>query len=267
MKYINESIFQGRKLANKPKRWRSTLLLELIYGGWTLIRSAVITSFASGRDPEDGSLLNLLDNYLPLVPGIYSVVFKSNKYLEYFDSVFRAWIMFYCFKWRHYDKAPLIWLSNVLYWQRNRPDIFHTTRPNIILLDDYGIENVHSILWAQTKSYFSVEQLMQKAKAIFASKGEQHNFQSAFTPPKYYAFSSKQLNTLKLKAARILRTLIFKKAEFPGEGKCMIDENLLGMEKIPGQCLPLSFHTKFPPQAQVDKCCDLPGCSLFLGRK
>ena len=87
------------------------------------------------------------------------------------------------------------------------------------------------MLRAQTKSYFSVEQLMQKAKAIFASKGEQHNFQSAFTPPRYYAFSTKQLSTLKLKAARILKTLIFKKAEFLGEGKCMIVENLWGMEK------------------------------------
>ena len=98
---------------------------------------------------------------------------------------------------------------------------------------------------------------MQKAKTTFASKGEQHNFQSALTPSKCYS-SSKQLNTLKLKASGILETLICRKAEFFGEGKCTIDGGLWGEEKSPGQCLPLSFHTKFLPQ--VDKCCDLPEC-------
>ena len=124
MKFLYEQIFPHSKLADKPMPWRRTLILELVYGGWTLIRTAVITTFASCRDLEYGALLNLLDNYLPLVLAIYSVVFKSNKFLDYFNSVIRVWAMFYCFNRRHYDKAPLIWLSNVLYWQKYRPDIF-----------------------------------------------------------------------------------------------------------------------------------------------
>ena len=108
MKYLYDSIFPHSKLVDKPMPWRRTLLLELIYGGWTLIRSAVLATFSSCRDPEYGALLNLLDKYLPLVLAIYSVVFKSNKFVDYFNSVIRVWAMFYCFNRHHYDKAPLI---------------------------------------------------------------------------------------------------------------------------------------------------------------
>ena len=87
MKFLYEQIFPHCKLADKPMPWRQTLIPELIYGGWTLIRTAVITTFASCKDPEYGALLYLLDNYLPLVLAIYSVVFKSNTFLDYFNSV------------------------------------------------------------------------------------------------------------------------------------------------------------------------------------
>ena len=100
-----------------------------------------------------------------------------------------------------HDKAPLIWLSNILYWQQLRPVIFDIVRKNITLVDEYGLENTHSILRAQTKPYYSVQQLVQKAKSIFASKSEQHNFRSAFTPPQYYSFTGKQLNSLTLSGA------------------------------------------------------------------
>ena len=223
--------------------WRRTLILELIYGGWTLIRSAVITTFSSCRDPEYGALLNLLDNYLPLVLAIYSVVFKSNKFLDYFNSVIRVWAMFYCFNRRHYDKSPLIWLSNIFYWQKYRPDIFDLVRNYVTLLDEYGVENTHSILRAQTKPYYTVEQLAQKAKSIFASKSEQHNFRSAFTPPQYYSFSGKQLNSLKLKAASILKSIFVKKGNKLSEGNVALDTELWGGETISSQCLPIGYHT------------------------
>ena len=70
------------------------MLIEVLYSGWTSICSAVIDIFSNCRDPEYGALLNLFDNYLPLVLSIYSVIFKSNKLLEYFMSVIRVWMMF-----------------------------------------------------------------------------------------------------------------------------------------------------------------------------
>ena len=229
--------------------WRRTLLLELVYGGWTLIRSAVITTFSSCRDPEFGALLNLLDNYLPLVLAIYSVVFKSNKFDDYFNSVIRVWTMFYCFNRRHYDKAPLIWLSNIMYWQKFRPHIYDIVRGNITLLDEYGVENTHSILRAQTKPYYTLDQLFQKAKGIFASKAEQHNFCSAFTPPHYYSFSGNQLNYLKVKAATILKGIFVNKSEKLSTGQYEVYQRLRDGNSIQHQCLPLGFHCTIPPHA------------------
>ncbi len=111
-------IFGERKvLANKPKPWRISLLEELIYGGWLLIREQVVIAFSKCKDLEYLTLLNILDNYLPLVLSIYSAVFKTGKTDLYVSSMFRCWMMFFCFKHHHYDKAPLVWLSDFLYWK------------------------------------------------------------------------------------------------------------------------------------------------------
>jgi hypothetical protein len=64
------------KLAKKPKPWHLSLLLEVIYGSWTLVRDA----FPKCKDIEFLTLLNLVDNYVPLVLSIYYVVFKCNNY-------------------------------------------------------------------------------------------------------------------------------------------------------------------------------------------
>ena len=43
-KFIYECIFPNSKLADKSKPWRTAFLLEVAYGGWTLIRSKVKTN-------------------------------------------------------------------------------------------------------------------------------------------------------------------------------------------------------------------------------
>ena len=44
---IYESIFPRSKFAGRPKPWRTKLLLALIYGGWTVIRSTVLSAFTN----------------------------------------------------------------------------------------------------------------------------------------------------------------------------------------------------------------------------
>ena len=41
IKSLYESIFPSRALAEKPKPWRIQFILEILYGGWTLIRRTV----------------------------------------------------------------------------------------------------------------------------------------------------------------------------------------------------------------------------------
>ena len=53
-----------RPLADKPKPWRISMLLEITYGGWTLIREHILQVFHGSKDIQLLTLVNLLDNSL-----------------------------------------------------------------------------------------------------------------------------------------------------------------------------------------------------------
>ena len=86
MKYL--LIFTHSCLGKEPKAWRISLLLEVIYGGWTLVRDTILSVFGKCKDIE-----YLLDNYVPLVLSIYSIVFKCNSYDLYCQSLLHCWII------------------------------------------------------------------------------------------------------------------------------------------------------------------------------
>ncbi|XP_065054608.1 uncharacterized protein LOC135683316 [Rhopilema esculentum] len=144
-------IFGDKKqLANKPKPWRISLLLEILYGGWTLIREQVIVIFSDCKSIEFLTLLNILDNYLPPVLSIYLVIFKTGRSSEYLDAVLRCWLMFFCYKRHPYNKAPLVWLSNILFWQAKNHPLFQALLSSLNAFDEYPVENFHSLLRSQT---------------------------------------------------------------------------------------------------------------------
>ena len=133
-------------LADKPKPWRIQFLLEVIYGGWTMVTTVVKTVFSRVTDVQYGVLLNLFDNYVPLALCSYSVLFKLNRFDDYFSSIFRLWIMFFCFHRKNYNKAPLFWLSNIPYWKTNgSKDVSNFFCSNLSVIDEYFVEFVHSM--------------------------------------------------------------------------------------------------------------------------
>ena len=217
MKYLYEQLFPGCQLAKKPKPWRTTLLIEIIYGGWTIIRASAITSFSKCKLMQYGILLNLLDNYLPLVLIIYAISFKENKFDEYFKAVIRVWTMFYCFHRKHYDKAPLVWISKVGHWARNYNKLYKTLQKNISCTDEYPVENAHSVIRSQTNPSDECETISKKAKMIFTSKAELKNFKTAFTPPKTFSFTRNVLHALKVKAAQLIGNILKLTTETEGE--------------------------------------------------
>ena len=89
------------KLAKKPLPWRVSLLLEVLYGGWTLVRDSILSTFYHSKDVEFLTIFNLVDNYVPLVLSVYSIVFKCNDYDLYCKSLLRCWVMFMVFHRRH----------------------------------------------------------------------------------------------------------------------------------------------------------------------
>ena len=113
----------NKPLAKKPKPWRISFLLDVLYGGWLLVRDAIMSVFVTSKDVQYLVLLNLLDSL-----SIYSVVFKGNMAELYYESLLRCWVMFLMYQRRHYDKAPLIALSPLI------PLIWSIGRALIILL-------------------------------------------------------------------------------------------------------------------------------------
>ncbi len=102
---VYSHLFPKSKLARLPKAWRINLILETVYGAWTLIRTMTKLAFINSKDLQYTALLNLLDNYLPLVLSIYTITFKRNDFFQCRNAMVRIWVMFLCLKRRHYNKS------------------------------------------------------------------------------------------------------------------------------------------------------------------
>lgn len=232
------------------------MLLEVLYGGWTLIRDTVCSSFSQCKDIEFMTLLNLVDNYVPLFLSIYSVVFKCNNYELYNKSLFHCWIMLMVFHRRHYDKASLIILSTLKYWHENNHPMHQIIKDFLVAFDEYPVENFHSVLRARTKPTDTADTIREKAKEIDACKQEMHKFQSSFVPPKKFSFSRKKINKLKSKAAEFLVNKVEaihlnpgSASQLPRQARQKKDltkwrlPNLFGGEIVTNRILPLGFSS------------------------
>ena len=268
-------LFPKSKLADHPKPWRISLLLEVVYGGWTIIREKVMNIFSSSKDLQYGTLLNLLDNYLPLVLSIYSITFKLNKFSEYRNAMTRIWVMFTCLQRRHYNKAPLVWLSNHFHWGLNFKELYNMLTQWSVIADEYPVENTHSIIRAQTKPSDSPEQLTNKAKTIFQSRNRQENFRSVFTPPKHFTFSTSQIKYLKVKCAQYLTKLVINIYNHPTAAAFTSNTknkkqtsathvtlpDLFGDTPQKFTVLPLGYHGDNTPDCHSK--CDLINCPVL----
>ena len=268
-------LFPSSKFPEKPKPWCISLLLELLYGGWTLIRDTTREVYAECKDLQYGTLLNLLDNYIPLVLSIYPVTFKSNRFTEYFNGIIRIWIMFTCLKRRHYNKATLVWIANILHWKRSYPDLYNLFKNWLTVSDEYPVENTHSVIRAQTKHSDTAAILTRKVKSIFQSKAKQVNFRSIFTPPKQFSFSHGQLKYLKLKCSGFLANVLsgirnnpsnttFHLSKKKNQRKLTVTmPEVFGKKQMNEIVLPLGYHGERPPDEDMK--CDLPSCKVKSG--
>ena len=100
---LYERIFPHSKLADKPKPWKTSLVLQVTYGGWTLIHAKVKEAFRQWGHQLYAVLLNLFDNYLTLVLSMYGVTFRNSNFQEYYHAMMDVWVYFYCLKRRHYN--------------------------------------------------------------------------------------------------------------------------------------------------------------------
>ena len=244
------------KLAKKPKPWRLSLLLEVMYGGWTLVRDTIMSVFLNCKDIEFLTLINLIDNYVPLVLSIYSVVLKCSDYGLYCKSLFRCWVMMMIFHRRHYNKALLVALSTLKYWHENTHPMHLVIQQFLAAFDEYPVENFHSVLRARTKETDTAEQICEKAKEIDACKKDMQEFQLSFVPSRKFNFSRKRIDSLKTRAAEFLVKKFEAIHSHPGMASQQPRQqrqpkyvtkwhlpNLFGTQVVTNKVLPLGFST------------------------
>ena len=269
IKSLYESLFPSRVLAEKPKPWRMQFILEILYDGWTLIRRTVKAVFHKCKDLQYGTLLNFLDNYCSTVLCSYSVLFKTNDFSNYYDSIIRMWVMMYCFRRHHYRKSLLNWLFLVKYWEGNNfcTDIFNLFNNHLNIVDESVVEYVHSVIRRHTKDGANEKTLSDTMKAIFGCGPRQGNFRTTFTPAHNYVFSRVQLKYLHTRVAKILVSIFSKICSSLGESYSLprsrgqpldctmyILPTLFGEKPIKSYMLPLGFQCDKKPD--VNSRCD-----------
>ena len=67
-----------------------------------------MAAFRQYKDLQFVILVNMLDNFLPAVLSVYSVVFKTGITELYADTFLHLCVMFFCYKRHHCNKAPFI---------------------------------------------------------------------------------------------------------------------------------------------------------------
>ena len=275
LKQIYEAVFKGKKLAEHPKPWRIQFILEIVYGGWTLIRRMVKTIFKKCKDIQYGTLLNFLDNYCPLILTSYNILFKTNKFHAYYSSIIRIWVMMYSFRRHHYNKVLLIWLSFIKFWQNNEntQDIYNTFANHLNIIDESTVEYVHSVIRRHTTDSATDEQLRDTIKAVFGTSMRQRNFREVFTPPKNYVFSRVQLKYLHSQVAHVLVDIFTRIANNPNESQHLprkkgqrkdcekfVMPSLFAETNVKSYFLPLGFQCHQRPN--TERRCDSLSCAL-----
>src|SRR5262249_44279636 len=121
--------------------------------GWKKIKNIVIKKYSFCRDEQYCMMIDLLDNLIPASWDVWAVYFRSDCWEAYEACIFRLslWSMFLRFRRKNYNKLPLAFLSDVLYWKMTGHPIYNRLQYRLVLFTDYYAENFHSLLRRGTK--------------------------------------------------------------------------------------------------------------------
>ena len=121
----------------------------------------------------------------------------------------KIWILFQRLKKHNYNKAPLVFLSDVFYWEFNNNPIINALKNNLPIFNDYFVENFHSSLRYQTAESNLNKQIIQKAKIIDIEKNDD-KFKKAFVNTRNVNISKVKLISLEKKVSLFLLLLFDK---------------------------------------------------------
>src|SRR6266508_1321783 len=217
---LYHNLFEDKKiLSQKPKQTVINLILHLTYHGWKNIREIIIKRFGNLKDAEYQMMIDLLDNSIPLTLDIYAVLFRSGFFKGYLESVVKIWTLFQRLRRHNYNKAPLMFLSDVFYWTSKEHPIIDILKNNLPIFNDYFVENFHSSLRYQTVESNSELQIIQKAKIIDVERNNS-SFEDSFVNLRNPAKSQiKELKSLEKKVSLFLFSIFDKICQNIGNTK------------------------------------------------
>ena len=134
-------------MPKRPKPHRISTLTTSAFGGWTIIRDAVLQQFGSTcKDTQYLSLVHLFDEVLPLVFYFYCTIFRGGDFNQWLDATFRMALTFLTFRRRNYDKATLCQLSDILYHSTQSRDLVDNIKLYLNVFTEKKVEVFHSVL-------------------------------------------------------------------------------------------------------------------------
>ena len=167
----------------------------------------------------------------------------------------------------NYNKASIIFLSNIFYWISKNHPIINILRNNLPIFNDYFVENFHSSLRYQTVESNSESQIIQKAKIIDVERNNDSSFETSFINLRNLVKSQiKRLKSLEKKVSLFLFSIFDKIYQNIGIA------NQINNKKHPEfylpsfdinvdvKVLPLGWNTKKKPSNS--KFCDADNCLL-----
>src|ERR1044071_9303588 len=113
----------------------------------------------------------------------------------YLESIIKIWILFQRLQRHNYNKASLIFLSDVFYWTLNEHPILDILENNLPIFNDYFVENFHSFLRHQTVESNLDKQIIQTAKFIDIERNNE-DFKNTFEISEYFVLLKVKLISL-----------------------------------------------------------------------
>jgi len=257
------------KLADKPKPFRISQLLGLAHSGWLLIRDTVLKNVPNLKIPGVQIMIDLLDNIIPSTLDVYDDLFKGNKFDDYFDTIFRLWMIMTRFNRKNHNKIMLIFLSDVLYWKKVNHPIIEKLYHNLNLFDDYPVENFHSLIRRNISSKVTAPETLRRYGINIDYEKHSNQFVRTLIPGRTYSSTKPILEHLSKKSAIFL--LGFFKSIVDEQDNFRMIKNPRSYNKstvlmpplqkeLPICVLPCGFHTTIKPCST--KLCDMEGCEL-----
>ena len=118
------------------------------------------------KDIEYQTTIDLLDNLIPATLDIYAILFRSGSFSEYVETVFRIWTFFLRWKRKNYNKAPLVFLSDLFYWKDNNHPFYDVIKMYLPNFNDYYVENTHSRIRANTSPNATADNIIKQAYVL-----------------------------------------------------------------------------------------------------